>query len=219
VAAGRGPEVLVLEDDPWQCATLVAIVRDLFLSPLGARTPDQALAELERHRPVLALVDLDMSLVSGGQHGVEEVLCALYQSRGGCCTLVYSVWADDLRERKRVEQVHPLATFLSKREGQGALVERVRRMVGVRFGDLVLRRGVVFHWPSRRSFGHRVAVSLLLGAANGHEVVVDEVEARAVRRLSAWLTAVGSGVQVVDYGRRRHGLCLADGGLSVSRIA
>lgn len=217
--ARPAPEVLIVEDDPGQRATLVEVVRDLFLSPLGTRTPDEALVELERRRPVLALVDLDMSLALGARHRVEEVLGALYRTRGGCCTLVYSVWADDILERKRIERVHPLAAFLSKRDGLEALRERVRRMLGVRFGDLALRRGVVFHAPSQHSFGHRVAVALLLGAAAGNEVVVDEVEARAARRLDAWLTAVGSSVRVVDYGRRRYGLCLAGGGLSASRIA
>ncbi|HLH70267.1 MAG TPA: hypothetical protein VKY90_14920 [Candidatus Dormibacteraeota bacterium] len=215
---GRMPEVLILEDDPGQRAALVGTMRGLFLTPIDAGTPDEALMELGRRRPTLALIDLDMSLAAGARRGVEEVLAALYQARGGCATLVYSVWADDVRERKRVEQIHPLATFLSKRDGLGALQERVRRMMGVRFGDLALRRGVVFHEPSQRAFGHRVAVSLLVGVANGHEVVVDEVEARAVRRLGTWLTAVGSCVRVVDHGRRCYGLCLA-GGLSASRIA
>jgi hypothetical protein len=45
--------------------------------------PDRALVRLERHRPVLAVIDLGMSLALRARHRVEEVLAALYQARGG----------------------------------------------------------------------------------------------------------------------------------------
>jgi len=120
--------------------------------------------------------------------------------------LVFSVHADKILERKRVERIHPLAMFVAKQDGLEALTDRVRRMLGVRFGDLSVRRGVTFHEPTGQTFGHRVAVSLLLGTATGQEVLLDEVETKAARRLRAWLRAVGSPVRLVDHGHRCYGL-------------
>jgi hypothetical protein len=202
-------EALILEDDPAQLAALEAAARDLFLTPLGARTPDQALSELRRS-PVLALVDLDMSLVPDARHTVDDVLRRLYDRCGGCCVLIHSVRADEILERKRVERIHPLAMFVAKQDGHDALVARVRRMLGVRFGDLAVRRGVTFHEPSGQTFGHRVAVSLLLGTATGQEVLLDDVETKAARRLRAWLRDVGSPVRLVDHGHHCYGLHVTD---------
>ena len=200
--------VLILEDDPAQLAVLEHAVRELFLEPAAVRSPDQALAELE-HGPVLALVDLDMSLAPQAEHTVDDVLRRLYERCGGCCVLVYSVHADEILERKRVERIHPLAMFMAKHDGLDALVDRVRRMLGVRFGDLAVRRGVTFHEPTGQTFGHRVAVSLLLGTATGQEVLLDEIDTKAARRLRTWLHRVGSRVRLVDHGHRCYGLHLS----------
>lgn len=67
---------------------------------------------------------------------------------------------------------------------------------------------MTFHEPSGQTFGHRVAVSLLLGTATGQEVLLDDVETRAARRLRTWLLAVGSPVRLVDHGRGCYGLHL-----------
>jgi hypothetical protein len=64
--------VLILEDDPAQLAVLECAVRDLFLEPVGLRSPDLALAELER-APVLAVIDLDMSPAPCAEHEVDDV--------------------------------------------------------------------------------------------------------------------------------------------------
>jgi CheY-like chemotaxis protein len=200
--------VLILEDDPAQLAALEGAVRGLFLEPVGARSPDQALAELEP-APLLAVVDLDMSLAPRAEHTVDEVLRGLYERCGGCCVLVYSVRADEILVRKRVERIHPLAMFAAKHDGLEALAGRVRRMLGVRFGDLAVRRGVTFHEPTGQTFGHRVAVALLLGTATGQEVLLDEIETKAARRLRTWLRRVGSRVRLVDHGHRCYGLHLS----------
>ncbi len=204
-------EALILEDDPGQLAALEAAARRLFLVPRGSRSPDEALAELQRRRlPVLALIDLDMSLAAGARNTVDEVLSELHERRGGCCVLIYSVRADEILERKRVERIHPLAMFVAKRDGLDALVARVWQMLGVRYGDLAVRRGMTFHEPSGQTFGHRVAVSLLVGTATGHEVQLDELDTRAARRLRTWLSDVGSRVCVVRHGHRYYGLELRD---------
>lgn len=199
-------EALLLEDDPAHMAGLAAMIRRLHLLPIPTRTPDQALRRLDYYHPVLAVLDLDMSLAPESQRAVADVLHRLYDDCGGCFVLVYSASADEIAVRKGIEAIHPLATFVSKHDGLAVLAERVRRMMGVRFGDLVARRGVTLHEPSGRTFGHRVAVSLLLGTALGHEVLLDDVEAKAARRLRAWLHDVGSCVVLVDHGHRCYAL-------------
>ncbi len=202
---------LILEDDPGQLAALEAAARGLFLVPRGARSPDEALAELQRYPlPVLAVIDLDMSRVPEARHTADEVLRELYEHCGGCCVLVYSVRADEILERKRVERIHPLAMFVAKRDGLDALMARVRQILGIRYGDLAVRRGMTFHEPTGQMFGHRVAVSLLVGTATGHEVQLDDLEMKAARRLRAWLREVGSDVRLVDHGHRYYGLHLRE---------
>ena len=113
-------------------------------------------------------------------------------------------------ERKRIEGIHPLALFVSKQDGRDALIDRIRRLMGVRFGDLVVRQGMTFHEQTGESFPHTVGVSLMLGAALGQEVVLEDTEAKAARRMRTWLARVGSAVRIVDHGRRCYALHLAE---------
>jgi CheY-like chemotaxis protein len=199
-------EALILEDDPEQMAAVVQAMRDVHLEPLPTNSPDRALNKLRYYQPVLAVLDLDMSMAPASEHDVGDVLQALYERCGGCFVIVYSVRADEIEERKRIERIHPMAMFVSKLDGQAALIERIRRMMGVHFGDLLVRRGVTFHEPSGQTFGHRVAVSLVLGAALGQEIVLDDTEAKAARRMRGWLREVGSPVEIVDLGHRAYTL-------------
>jgi CheY-like chemotaxis protein len=197
-------EALILEDDPEQMEAVARAMRDVHLEPLAANSPDRALNKLRYYQPVLAVVDLDMSLAPASRHSVSDVLQALYEGCGGCFVIVYSVRSDEIEERKRIERVHPMAMFVSKLDGQAALIDRIRRIMGARFGDLLVRRGLTFHEPSGETFGHRVGVSLVLGAALGQEVVLDDTEAKAARRMRGWLEQIGSPVQIVDLGHRAY---------------
>src|SRR5262249_21152576 len=134
----------------------------------------------------------------------------LYEQYGGCFVVVYSVRSDEIRERKRVEALHPVAVFVSKQDGIRALVDRIRRMMGVRFGDLMVRRGLTVHEPSDEVFTHSVGVSLVIGAALKQEVVLQATEAKAARRMRDWLERVGSCVTMVDRGRRCYSLHAPD---------
>ncbi len=205
-------QALVLEDDPEQLERVAAVIRQAGLEPILTRSPSQALTKLHYYHPVLAVVDLDMSLAPSGPRSVDDLLQYLHERCGGCCVLVYSVGAEHIGERKRVESVHPLALFVSKQDGPEVLVDRIRRTIGVRYGDLSVRRGLVFHEPSGEVYGHHVGVSLLMGAALGQEVVLNDSEAKAARRMRTWLARVGSGVQILDYGRRHYALHLAEDG-------
>jgi hypothetical protein len=208
----RAPaQALILEDDAAQVEPVVAAMREVYLEPLSAGSPDRALFRLRYNQPVLAVLDLDMSLAPRSAAGVEDLLRVLYEHHGGCFVLVYSVRADEILERKRVEAIHPFAMFVSKQDGPQALVERIRRMMGVRFGDLMVRRGLTTHEPSGDVFIHSVGVSLVLGAALGQEVVLQDTEAKAARRMRAWLRRVGSVVQIVDLGHRCYALHAPEG--------
>jgi hypothetical protein len=181
-------------------------MREVQLEPLPAISPDRALTRLKYNNPVLAVLDLDMSMAPSSKATVEDLLLQLYEGHGGCFVVVYSVRSDEILERKRVEAIHPFAMFVSKQDGTGALVDRIRRMMGVRFADLVVRRGLTTHEPSGEVFIHSVGVSLVLGAALGQEVVLQDTEAKAARRMREWLERVGSPVQLVDLGRRSYTL-------------
>jgi hypothetical protein len=207
----RAPaQALILEDDPEQMEPIMAALREVQLEPLPSISPDRALRRLRYNNPVLAVLDLDMSMAPHSETGVGDVLLHLYQQHGGCFVIVYSVRADEILERKRIEAIHPFAMFASKLDGAGALVDRIRRTMGVRFGDLVVRRGLTMHQPSGEVFVHSVGVSLVLGAALGQEVVLQETEAKAARRMRAWLERVGSPVELVDLGHRCYALHVAE---------
>jgi len=118
--------VLILEDDPVQLAPLEGVVRELFLEPVGVRSPDLALAGLER-APVLAVVDLGMSLAPRGEHTVDEVLGGLYERCGGCCVLVYSVRADEI-ETKAARR---LRNWLDRVGSRVRLVDHGHRCYGL----------------------------------------------------------------------------------------
>ncbi|HZU15805.1 MAG TPA: hypothetical protein VFD01_04240 [Candidatus Dormibacteraeota bacterium] len=205
----RAPaQALILEDDPEQLDRIAAAMRAVHLEPIRTVSPDRALRLLRYNHPVLAVLDLDMSMAPDSAATVEDLLRHLFERHGGCFVLVYSVMADEIRERKRIEAVHPFATFVSKHDGLEPLLDRIRRMMGVRFGDLHVRRGLTVHEPTGQVFLHSVGVSLVLGAALGQEVVLQDTEAKAARRMRAWLQRVGSEVRLVDLGRRCYALHL-----------
>lgn len=198
---------LILEDDPAELATLMNAVREVPLEPLVAISPSRALHRLRYNRPVLAIVDPDIGAVPAHQAPVDDLLRRLFEERGGCFVLVYSVGADQIPERKRIEGIHPFAAFVAKQDGPRALVNRINRMLlGARFADLAVRGGLTTHEPTGEVFKHSVGVSLVLGAALGQQVVLQSSEAKAARRMRDWLQRIGSPVELADLGRRRYTL-------------
>ena len=202
----RAPcQALVVEDDPEQMAAITAAVRDVHLEALPCPTPERALNKLVFYQPVLAVLDLDLR-ATAERNSIDDVLLRLYRYFGSCFVLAYSVRSDDILERKKIETVHPLAMFASKHDGVGELANRIRSLMDVRFGDLTVERGVTLHEPSGGVYPHRVGVSLILGATLNQQVVLDDTDAKAARRMKAWLDRVGSRVRIVDHGRRRYAL-------------
>jgi CheY-like chemotaxis protein len=191
-------EVLVLEDDPDERLQVGGVVSRLQLSPLPAGDPGRALELLERHRPVMAIVDLNMSMAPPTDRTVGDVLGRLYERHGGCIPIVYSANARDVASRDWIAGQHAYALVQDKRDGEIGLRERISRLLRARFGDLHVSGGRVRHGPTGKDFPHRVAVALLVATrAESSEIVLDDSEGRAARRFERWLRdEVGSVVRV-----------------------
>jgi CheY-like chemotaxis protein len=204
------PEVLVLEDDPDQLLALRDLVQEAHLEPLCTSTPRQALARLDSRRPLLAIIDLDMSRAPAAERqvGVPEVLRRLHQRHVNCIPLVYSAGVETIDDQAAVYLAHPHALFQSKRHGDDKLLERVNSLLGGRVGDLATRDGVVVHLPSGETMPHRVAVSLVTARRANRTVVLNDSDARAARRFQDWLQRVGSSVWVRALGSRHYQLAV-----------
>jgi CheY-like chemotaxis protein len=204
------PEVLVLEDDPDQLNALVEAVRELGLEPLPARSPRQALSRLDHFRPILAIVDLDMSQAPAGERtiSVRDVLRRLHSDHVNCIVLVYSAAVDSIDEQARIYNVHPHSLFQSKRHGVDRLVQRLNSLLSARFGDLAVRGGMVVHLPDGAVHSHRVAVSLVTATRAHRTLYLNDSDARAARRFQRWLEEVKSQARVRPLGNRFYQLAI-----------
>jgi CheY-like chemotaxis protein len=201
-------EVLILEDDPDQLGALKRLVAGARLEPVAAAGPRQALSMLEGRRPLLAIIDLDMSRAPDAERraSVYDVLRRLHQRHPNCIPLVYSARVETIDDQARAYLAHPHALFQSKRHGEGSLVERVNGLLGARVGDLAIRGGAVEHVPSGNTTTHRVAVSLLAARRANRSVVLRDSDARAARRFEAWLAEHSSALRVRALGNRHYQL-------------
>ena len=207
----QGAEVLVLEDDPDERLQVEGVVGRLQLTPLLAGDPRQALQLLERHRPVLAVLDLNMSKAPATGRTVAEVLGELYERHGGCIPIVYSANVARVDTRDWIAAQHAFALVQDKRDGEAGLRERIGRLLRARFGDLHISGGRVRHEPTGKDFSHRVAVALLVATrAETSDVVLDDSEGRAARRFERWLRDEVQSVVHVRHERNHYEL-VADG--------
>ncbi|HXM54698.1 MAG TPA: hypothetical protein VOB72_04850 [Candidatus Dormibacteraeota bacterium] len=206
------PEVLLLEDDLQELQALEEVVRSASLAPVPASGPSQALERLANHKPLLAVIDLDMSRAPAAERraGVHDVLRRLHTHHLNCIPLVYSAGVETIDEQARVYESHPHALFQSKRHGLPRLLQRIDGLLGGRVGDLAIRRGVVTHVPTARTFNHRVAVALVAARRANRSVVLRDSDARASRRFGEWLEEVGSTVIVRALGGRHYQLAVRE---------
>jgi DNA-binding response OmpR family regulator len=208
------PEVLLLEDDLQELRALEEVVRAAQLTPVPASGPHQAMARLDHHDPLLAVIDLDMSRAPAAERrsGVHDVLRRLRMHHLNCIPLIYSAGVETIDEQARVYESHPHALFQSKRHGLERLVRRVEGLLGGHVGDLELRGGVVVHLPTGRTINHRVAVTLLAARRASRAVVLHDSDARAARRFGDWLDELGSSVMVRALGGRHYQLAAREPG-------
>ena len=210
------PEALLLEDDLEELGELGRVVRDAGLEPISTSGPRQALARLENHQPLLAVIDLDMTRAPASERavGVDQVLGRLHSHHLNCIPLVYSAGVETIDEQARVYQSHPHALFQSKRHGFDRLLARIESLLGGKIGDLAVRGGVVVHLPTGSTMSHRVAVTLLTAKRANRSVVLRASEARAARRFQQWLEGLNSPVLVRALGGRHYQVAVREPAVS-----
>ncbi|TMB91261.1 MAG: hypothetical protein E6J45_06570 [Chloroflexi bacterium] len=204
------PEILILEDD----AETLDRLRDHFarkrFHPLASRTASRAITMLQNNlqssRPVLAIVDWDLSKAPDQSVSSGEVLARLARELADCLVIVYSQNIDAFQVRSQVQRAHPRAWLHDKRDGDASLLQRVDRLLDKTVGDLRLHEGtVVMHKPSGHEQHHREAVRLVVhypAMVTFHS----DTATKAVRRFGDWLTQHHSSVRLVSHGNRKYRL-------------
>ncbi len=205
-------EVLILEDDPQTLDELRAHFSRKNFHPLAARSAAHAVTALRNNaastRPVLAVVDWDLSKAPDQTLSSSDVLGLLARELSDCLTIVYSANIDSFRVRSEIHRAHPRAWLHDKNDGDLSLIERVERMLDPTVEDLRIKDGsVVLHVPTMAEHHHREAVRLVV---HYPEMVTfhSDTATKAVRRFGSWLTAQGSGVAVVSHGNRKYRLAV-----------
>jgi len=207
------PEVVVLEDDPQQLERLRVRLRGMGLHPLGARSASRAMAALRNNlassRPVLAVVDWDLSKAPDQLCSAADLLALLARDAADCLTIVYSANIDSFAVRTGVHRAHPRAWLHDKRDGDEGLISRIDQLLQRGVADLRVEGGaMVVHVPTGAQHHHREAVRLVV---HYPEIVTlhSDTATRAARRFGTWLAAHQSRVQVVSHGNRMYRLRVA----------
>lgn len=203
-------EVLLVEDDPETLDDLRHHFSRKGFHPLAARSARHAVTTLrntgESARPVLAIVDWDLSKSPDQTASTHDVLSLLARDSPDCLTVVYSANIDSFPVRSAVHRAHPRAWLHDKRDGHASLVERVDRILDQTVEDICVREGsMVLHLPTLREHHHREAVRLVI---HYPELVTfhSDTATKAVRRFGHWLEDCGSSLRVVSHGNRRYRL-------------
>ena len=203
-------EVLILEDDAETLDELRTHFMRKRFHPLASRSAAHAVTTLrnnaESTRPVLAVVDWDLSKAPDHSLTSGDVLSLLARERSDCLTIVYSANIDSFRVRSEIHRAHPRAWLHDKRDGDESLIDRVDRMLERSVEDLRVAQGsMVIHAPTMAEHHHREAVRLVL---HHPEVVTfhSDTATKAVRRFGEWLDRQGSSLTVMSHGNRRYRL-------------
>jgi hypothetical protein len=203
-------EVLIVEDDSETLEELRAHFVAKRFHPLATRSAAHAVRALrnnaESTRPVLAVVDWDLSKAPDQSLSSADVLALLARELSDCLTIVYSANIDSFRVRSEIQRAHPRAWLHDKRDGDGSLMERVDRMLDHTVEDLRVSAGsVVIHLPTLAEHHHREAVRLVL---HHPEIVTlhSDTATKAVRRFKEWLSQQGSAMTVISHGNRKYRL-------------
>jgi hypothetical protein len=205
-------EVLIVEDDAETLEELRAHFSRKHFHPLATRSAAHAVGVLRNNaastRPVLAVVDWDLSKAPDQSLSSADVLAMLARELSDCLTIVYSANIDSFRVRSEIHRAHPRAWLHDKRDGDVSLIERVERMLDPIVEDLRIKDGsVVLHLPTMAEHHHREAVRLVV---HYPEMVTfhSDTATKAVRRFGEWLKAKESRVAVVSHGNRKYRLAL-----------
>lgn len=222
---GKPPKALLLEDDRGTRERATELLHSLGFDVDATDSVERAEGWI-RVRPggyAIALVDWDMTKSSdtdrmpsadARQLTAAPVLDALSSTAPWTRTLVWAGRLGVIATQATICRAHPGALLHDKSLGEGSLVDRVRKLVGCRVGDLELDRGLVRHAPSGDELVNRLAPVMLL--AHPHWVHVPH-EDRALQsllfRFRRWLREVESDVEVVLVDRaNRYSLRLREDG-------
>ena len=205
-------EVLIVEDDTETLEELREHFASKSFHPLATRSAAHAVAALRNNaastRPVLAVVDWDLSKAPDQTLSSVDVLGLLARELSDCLTIVYSANINSFRVRSEIHRAHPRAWLHDKSDGDVSLLERVDRMLDPTVEDLRIKDGsVVLHLPTMAEHHHREAVRLVV---HYPELVTfhSDTATKAVRRFGEWLTKRGSRVAVVSHGNRKYRLAV-----------
>lgn len=203
-------EVIILEDDAEKLEDLRQhFIRKRF-HPLTARSASRAISvlknNLESSRPILGIVDWDLSHAPDHAFTSTDFLSVLARDVPDCLVIVYSANVDSFRVRSEIHRAHPRAWLHDKREGDASLIERVDRMLDQTVEDLRVKDGsVVIHIPTKDEHHHREAVRLVV---HYPEIVTfhSDTATKAVRRFGDWLARHNSRVTLISHGNRKYRL-------------
>lgn len=203
-------EVIILEDDAEKLEDLRQhFIRKRF-HPLTARSASRAIStlknNLESSRPVIAVVDWDLTKAPDQSYTATDFLSLLSRDVPECLPVVYSANVDSFRVRSEIHRAHPRAWLHDKREGDQSLMDRVDRMLDQTVEDLRVKDGsVVIHIPTKDEHHHREAVRLVV---HYPEIVTfhSDTATKAVRRFGEWLNKHGSRVTLISHGNRKYRL-------------
>lgn len=204
------PEILILEDDAETLERLRGHFTRKHFHPLASRSASHAISmmrnNLQSSRPVLAIVDWDLSKAPDQSAGSDEVLARLARELADCLVIVYSQNIDAFAVRSQVQRAHPRAWLHDKRDGDASLLQRVDRLLDKTVGDLRVHEGtVVIHTRSGHEQHHREAVRLVVhypAMVTFHS----DTATKAVRRFGDWLAQHHSTVRLVSHGNRKYRL-------------
>jgi DNA-binding response OmpR family regulator len=206
------PEVLIVEDDAETLDALQAHFARKRFHPLAARSAKRALSLLENNmdssRPVLAIIDWDLSKAPDQGWDSGHVLSRLAREVAECLVIVYSQNIDTFQVRSQIHRAHPRAWLHDKRDGDASLMSRVDRLLEQQVGDLRVHEGtVVIHLPSHDEHHHREGVRLVV---HHPEIVTfhSDTATKAVRRFGEWLRHHDSSVRLVSHGNRKYRLAV-----------
>jgi DNA-binding response OmpR family regulator len=203
-------EVLILEDDADTLGELKQRFAAKRFHPLTARSATHALSMLDNNssstRPVLAIIDWDLSKAPDNRWSSGDVLARLAHDLADCLVIVYSANIDSFRVRSDIQRAHPRAWLHDKRDGYESLLARVDRVLDQVVGDLKVEDGsIVIHMPSLDEHHHREAVRLVV---HYPDVVTlhSDTATKAVRRFGEWLVRHESSMAVISHGNRKYRL-------------
>ncbi|HZB97821.1 MAG TPA: hypothetical protein VE219_04405 [Candidatus Sulfotelmatobacter sp.] len=203
-------EVIILEDDAKELEELRVHFSKARFHPITLRSASRAISSLEKHlqsnRPIVAIVDWDLSKAPDQASSSSTFLAVLARQAPDCLAIVFSANIDSFRVRSDIQRAHPRAWLHDKREGYGSLLTRVHKMLDRTVEDLRIKEGtLVIHVPTQAEHHHREAVRLVV---HYPEIVTfhSDTATKAVWRFGKWLDQHASRLTVVSHGNRKYRL-------------